>query len=94
MSALETLKEAASQVASTATEAASNPKLTAVISTSTAGLSAAAATDLVNGLLVTAGMIAGLVVTCLLGLVHFAKYRILRRQLKDLEDGKQIGSIE
>lgn len=79
----ETLREAVQQVAE-------SPKIAATVSTATTAIGAAAASDLIHGMLVNFSMIAGIIVTALLGCVHLAKYRILRRQLKDLEEGKAV----
>lgn len=79
----ETLREAVQHVAE-------SPKVAAAISTGTTAIGAAAASDLIHGMLVNASMVAGIIVTALLGCVHLAKYRILRRQLKDLEEGKPV----
>lgn len=71
--------------------AANNPKVAASITTATTSLGVASITDLINGALAVLAMVAGLVVTILLGRVHWASYNtqrlhnmILRRQLREL----------
>jgi len=81
-------------LANAISEAASNPKLAATVSTTTAAVGAMAAGDFIHGALVNLSMMAGIIVTLLLGRVHWAKYKLLKRQLSDLEAGKQIGDID
>jgi hypothetical protein len=71
--------------------AANNPKVAASVTTATTSLGFASITDLISGALALAAMIAGLIVTVLLGRVHWASYKtqslhnmILRRQLREL----------
>lgn len=72
-------------------EAANNPKVAAAVTTATTSLGLASITDVINGALAFAAMVAGLIVTVLLGRVHWASYKtqqlhnmILRRQLREL----------
>ncbi len=72
-------------------DAANNPKVAATVTTATTSLGVASITDLISGALAVLAMVAGLIVTILLGRVHWASYRtqqlhnmILRRQLREL----------
>lgn len=64
-----------------------NPKITAFIATTTSAIGAAAGAELIHGALVNLSMAAGIVVTILLGRVHWIKYKIMKRQLQELESG-------
>lgn len=75
--------EMAKEMAATA---ASNPAVAASVSVATTVLSAAARGDLVHGILVDVSMLAGVIVTLLLGRVHWIRYRLLKRQW-DKPDG-------
>lgn len=79
------------ELSAIAEEAASNPKVTAMVATTTTSLGIANLANVFDGLLSWAAVAAGLVATVLLARVHFAKYKnevvqnkILRLQLKGM----------
>jgi hypothetical protein len=80
-----------SELQSVVTQAANDPKTSAGVSVATALLGGASVADLIQGSLSFLAILAGFVVTCLLGRVHLQQHRndrlqnqILRQQLREL----------
>lgn len=72
-------------------EVANNPKMSAVVSTTTAWLGLASVADWISGALSSLAIIVGIIVTAMLGRVHFQTSKnllldnkIKRKQLIDL----------
>ncbi len=74
MSDQETLRDVVTAVAS-------SPKVAAVVSTSTTVFAGWIGTHTLHGALVDISMLVGMIVTALLGLVHWGKYKLIRKQL-------------
>jgi len=79
------------ELQSAVAEAANSPKFSATVATTTTSLGMASIADLISGALAALAMVAGIIVTILLGRVHLASYnthvlqnKILRQQLRDL----------
>lgn len=78
MSAPETLRELAQQ-------AASSPKVGMAVSTGTAAVSAVASSFDLHGFLVDISMVVGVIVTLLLGIVHYRRGKQIERETELLQ---------
>jgi len=66
-------------------EAANSPKVAVAVSTATTAIGAAAAGELIHGILVNLSMMIGIIASSVLIKVHWTRYKILKRQLDNLE---------
>lgn len=70
-------------------EAVNSPKVAVAVSTATTAIGAAAAGELIHGILVNLSMLAGIIASSVLIKVHWTRYKILKRQLDNLEAYKE-----